>query len=94
MERCTLQLVGSYGGWRLIDNGKPSFWFLERDQALSIAHVIADSRAGLRYIRPGSRRRTRKATWNWSPASRNQGTGSRIRERPGGESRPFLCLLP
>ena len=50
MERCTLQLVGSYGGWRLIDNGKPSFWFLERDQALSIAHVIADSRAGLRYI--------------------------------------------
>ena len=50
MERCTLQLVGSYGGWRLIDNGKPSFWFLERDQALSIARVIADSRAGLRYI--------------------------------------------
>ena len=39
MERCTLQLVGSYGGWRLIDNGKPSFWFLERDQALSLSLI-------------------------------------------------------
>lgn len=46
----TLQVVGSHGGWRLIDNGRPSFWFLERDQALQIARVIADSRAGLRLI--------------------------------------------
>ncbi|WP_028917743.1 hypothetical protein [Pseudoxanthomonas sp. J35] len=46
----TLQLVVSHGGWRLIDNGKPSFWFLEREQAMAIARVIADSRAGLRYI--------------------------------------------
>lgn len=46
----TLQVVGSHGGWRLIDNGKPSFWFLEREQALQIARVIADSRAGLRFI--------------------------------------------
>ncbi|KAF1694617.1 hypothetical protein [Pseudoxanthomonas koreensis] len=45
-----LQVVGSHGGWRLIDNGRPSFWFLERDQALQIARVIADSRAGLRLI--------------------------------------------
>jgi len=50
MDRSTLQLVGSHGGWRLIDNGKPSFWFLEREQAMNIAHVIADSRAGLRFI--------------------------------------------
>ena len=50
MPPSTLQLVGSHGGWRLIDNGKPSFWFLEREQAMQIAHVIADSRAGLRFI--------------------------------------------
>ena len=46
----TLRVVGSHGGWRLIDNGRPSFWFLERDQALQIAGVIADARAGLRLI--------------------------------------------
>jgi hypothetical protein len=50
MLASTLQLVGSHGGWRLIDNGAPSFWFLEREQAMQIARVIADSRAGLRYI--------------------------------------------
>lgn len=50
MDCSTLQLVGSHGGWRLIDNGEPSFWFLEREQAMSIARVIADSRAGLRFI--------------------------------------------
>ncbi len=42
-----LQVVGSYGGWRLIDNGRRTFWFAERDQALESARVIADSRAGL-----------------------------------------------
>ena len=46
----TLQVVGDYGGWRLIDNGKRSLWFLNRDQALEIARLIADSRAGLRLI--------------------------------------------
>lgn len=50
MVSSTLQLVESHGGWRLIDNGKPSFWFLEREQAITIARVIADSRAGLRFI--------------------------------------------
>jgi hypothetical protein len=50
MDTSILQLVGSHGGWRLIDDGTPSFWFLERDQAMQIACVIADSRAGLRYI--------------------------------------------
>jgi hypothetical protein len=50
MDASTLQLVESHGGWRLIDNGQPSFWFLERDQAMQIARVIADSRAGLRFI--------------------------------------------
>ena len=50
MDASTLKLVGSHGGWRLIDNGQPSFWFLERDQAMQIARVIADSRAGLRFI--------------------------------------------
>lgn len=50
MDASTLQLVGSHGGWRLIDNGKPSFWFLEREQAMQIAEVIADSRSGLRFI--------------------------------------------
>jgi hypothetical protein len=50
MTSSILQLVGSHGGWRLIDNGKPSFWFLEREQAMEIARVIADSRAGLRFI--------------------------------------------
>ncbi len=50
MDASTLQLVESHGGWRLIDNGEPTFWFLEWDQAMQIARIIADSRANLRYI--------------------------------------------
>ncbi|MBO9715473.1 MAG: hypothetical protein J7507_01340 [Pseudoxanthomonas sp.] len=50
MEASTLQLVASHGGWRLIDNGEPSFWFLERDQAMHHAALIADVRANLRHI--------------------------------------------
>ncbi len=47
---CTLQLVASHGGWRLIDDGEPSFWFLERAQAIHHAELIADARANLRFI--------------------------------------------
>jgi len=50
MDASTLQLVASHGGWRLIDNGEPTFWFLEREQAVHHASLIADARAYLRDI--------------------------------------------
>ena len=39
-----LQIVEASGGWNLIDDGKPSLWFPERDKALEIAHIMADAR--------------------------------------------------
>jgi hypothetical protein len=39
-----LQIVQSCGGWNLIDDGKLSLWFPERDKALEIACLMADAR--------------------------------------------------
>lgn len=39
-----LQIVEASGGWSLLDDGKPSLWFPERDKALEIASIMADAR--------------------------------------------------
>ena len=39
-----LQIVEASCGWSLIDDGKPSLWFPERDKALEIANIMADAR--------------------------------------------------
>ncbi|GAB2497967.1 hypothetical protein GCM10027084_08880 [Pseudoxanthomonas sangjuensis] len=44
MSVSVLQIVESWGGWSLIDDGKPSLWFPEREKALEIAHIMADAR--------------------------------------------------
>lgn len=44
MAGTVLQVVESFGGWRLLDDGQPIFWFPERDSALETARVIADAR--------------------------------------------------
>ena len=45
MVNTVFQLVPAAGGWRLLDNGKPAFWFPEMDGALQTAKVMADARA-------------------------------------------------
>ena len=50
MCKSILRIVASYGGWKLFDDGRPIFWFLERDQAIETAKVLADARANLRFI--------------------------------------------
>ena len=45
MANSIFQLVPAAGGWRLLDNGKPAFWFPEMDGALQTAKVMADARA-------------------------------------------------
>ena len=44
MSSSVLQLVESFGGWRLLDDGSPTFWFLEKESALQTAQAIADAR--------------------------------------------------
>ncbi|KAF1710450.1 hypothetical protein CSC70_07185 [Pseudoxanthomonas kalamensis DSM 18571] len=44
MDRSTLKLEPSYGGWQLFDNGKPVLWFPERAKAEEIATLMADAR--------------------------------------------------
>jgi len=44
MAGTVLQVVESFGGWRLLDDGQPIFWFPERDIALETARVMADAR--------------------------------------------------
>ncbi|HRN61933.1 MAG TPA: hypothetical protein PK743_00580 [Luteimonas sp.] len=44
MKRSILRLVHSAGGWQLLDDGKPVFWFPERDKGLEIASLMADAR--------------------------------------------------
>ena len=39
-----LRLVRTGGGWQLLDNGKPAFWFPERSAGLEIARIMADAR--------------------------------------------------
>ena len=45
MASTVFQLVPAAGGWRLLDNGRPAFWFPEMDGALETAKVMADARA-------------------------------------------------
>lgn len=45
MSTAILQLVKSYGGWQLLDAGKPVFWFPERAKGLEIARIMADARS-------------------------------------------------
>ena len=45
MANSIFQLVPAAGGWRLLDNGRPAFWFPEMNGALETAKVMADARA-------------------------------------------------
>ncbi|KAF1718362.1 hypothetical protein CSC74_05670 [Pseudoxanthomonas yeongjuensis] len=44
MKRSLLMLRPSYEGWKLMDNGKPVFWFPEKSAALEVANMIAEAR--------------------------------------------------
>jgi hypothetical protein len=44
MKRSLLMLSPSYEGWKLLDNGKPVFWFPEKKAALEVANTIAEAR--------------------------------------------------
>lgn len=46
-----LELIARGGGWQLIDAGKLSFWFPERDRALETVTMMADARSLLHGIR-------------------------------------------
>ncbi len=48
MTRSVLQLMNQYGGWALIDDGKPSLWFPERSSALETASIMASARSAFR----------------------------------------------
>jgi hypothetical protein len=45
-----LELVARGGGWQLIDAGKLSFWFPEREKALQTVTMMADARSLLHGI--------------------------------------------
>ena len=44
MATSTLRLVHSGGGWQLLDDGRPVFWFPDRSKGLEIAQLMADAR--------------------------------------------------
>lgn len=44
MAASTLRLIHNAGGWQLLDDGHPVFWFPERDKGLEIARLMADAR--------------------------------------------------
>jgi hypothetical protein len=44
MTRSLLMLRPSYEGWKLMDDGKPVFWFPEKSAALAVANTIAEAR--------------------------------------------------
>jgi hypothetical protein len=44
------ELVARGGGWQLIDAGKLSFWFPEREKALETVTMMADARSLLHRI--------------------------------------------
>ena len=48
MASTVFQLVPAAGGWRLLENGKPAFWFPEMYGALETAKIMADARAAFR----------------------------------------------
>ena len=45
-----LELIARGGGWQLVDAGKLSFWFPERDKALATITMMADARSLLHGI--------------------------------------------
>ena len=44
MKQSVLMLSPSCEGWKLLDNGKPVFWFPEMGAALEVANTIAEAR--------------------------------------------------
>ncbi|TDK28708.1 hypothetical protein E2F46_02280 [Luteimonas aestuarii] len=46
----TLELIARGGGWQLVDAGKLSFWFPEREKALETVTMMADARSLLHGI--------------------------------------------
>lgn len=44
MKRSVLMLRPSYEGWKLLDQGKPVFWFPDKSAALEVANTIAEAR--------------------------------------------------
>jgi len=47
VSRSIFEVVERAGGWGLLDNGQPVFWFPERLKALEIAKQMADARNAL-----------------------------------------------
>lgn len=44
MKHSLLVLRPSCEGWKLVDNGKPIYWFPERDAGLAVAKIMAEAR--------------------------------------------------
>lgn len=44
MATSILRLIHNAGGWQLLDDGTPVFWFPERAAGLEIARIMADAR--------------------------------------------------
>ena len=44
MKQSVLMLSPSYEGWKLLDNGKPVFWFPDKTAALEVANTMAEAR--------------------------------------------------
>ncbi|GEM_PF-473000 len=44
MKRSVLMLRPSYEGWKLLDQGRPVFWFPEKSAAIEVANTIAEAR--------------------------------------------------
>ena len=44
MAGTVLEIMESFGGWRLLDDGQASLWFLDKESALATATVMAEAR--------------------------------------------------
>ena len=44
MKQSVLMLSPSCEGWKLVDNGKPVFWFPDKTAALEVANTMAEAR--------------------------------------------------
>ncbi len=45
MEPTIFKLLPAAGGWRLIADGQPVFWFPEKASAMETARIMAEARA-------------------------------------------------
>ena len=45
MKRSVLVLSQTLDGWKLFDEGRPVFWFLEKEAAIEVAKTIAKTRS-------------------------------------------------